>query len=221
MVESLFFNKRGQQLGYLLLSAALLTLSFPKTSWSFLAWVAFIPLFKAWESQPARKRLSLGYTMGFIYSLGVFYWVTHSMHYYGHLSVPISISMLVLMALYLALFPAVFGLLWGLFPVAGLFSLIWAPALWVGLEYLRSVLLTGFPWALVGYSQYKLLPLIQIAEYTGVFGISFLIIAINQVYLPTFLKVRCQPPLVRKMGRSGPGRDPSVGGVRLWDLYPA
>ena len=136
-MESLFFNKRGQQLGYLLLSAALLTLSFPKTSWSFLAWIAFIPLFKALESQPARKRLALGYTMGFIYSLGVFYWVTHSMRYYGHLSVPISISMLVLLALYLALFPAVFGLLWGLFPAGGLFSLIWAPALWVGLEYLR------------------------------------------------------------------------------------
>ena len=99
MVESLFFNKRGQQLGYLLLSAALLTLSFPKTSWSFLAWIAFIPLFKALESQPARKRLALGYTMGFIYSLGVFYWVTHSMRYYGHLSAPISISMLVLLAL--------------------------------------------------------------------------------------------------------------------------
>ena len=38
----------------------------------------------------------------------------------------------------------------------------------------RSILLSGFPWALVGYSQYKLLPLIQVAEYTGVYGISFL-----------------------------------------------
>jgi apolipoprotein N-acyltransferase len=193
-VESLFFNKRGQQFGYLFLSAALLTLSFPKTSWWFLAWVAFIPLFKALESQPARKRLALGYTMGFVYSLGVFYWVTHSMRYYGHLSVPISISMLVLMALYLALFPAVFGLLWGLFPVGGLFSLIWAPALWVGLEYLRSVLLTGFPWALVGYSQYRLLPLIQISEYTGIFGLSFLIILINQAIYQLFLKSDANRP---------------------------
>ena len=188
MVESLLINKRGQQLGYLLLSAALLTLSFPKTSWSFLAWVAFIPLFKAFENQPARKRLALGYTMGFFYSLGVFYWVTHSMRYYGHLSVPISISMLVMLALYLALFPAVFGYLWGLFPAGGLFSLIWAPALWVGLEYLRGVLLSGFPWALVGYSQYTYLPLIQVAEFTGVYGISFLILLVNQALYQLFLK---------------------------------
>jgi len=202
MAESLFSIKRGQQFGYLLLSAALLTLSFPKTSWSFLAWVAFIPLFKVIEDQSARKRLALGYTMGFIYSLGVFYWVTHSMRYYGHLSVPISISMLVLLALYLALFPAVFGLLWGLFPGGGLFSLIWAPALWVGLEYLRAGLLSGFPWALVGYSQYTYLPLIQVAEYTGVYGLSFLILMVNQALYQIFLKSGDYRPWSAKWGEA-------------------
>ncbi len=201
-VESLFSNKRGQQLGYLLLSAALLTLSFPKTSWSFLAWIAFIPLFKSLEGQPARKRLAFGYTMGFIYSLGVFYWVTYSMRYYGHLSTPISISMLVLLALYLALFPAVFGFLWGLFPAGGLFSLIWAPALWVGLEYLRAVLLSGFPWALIGYSQYNVLPLIQIVEFTGVYGLSFLIIMINQALYQIFLKSGDYRPWSAKWGEA-------------------
>jgi len=201
-VDALFSIKRGQQFGYLLFSAALLTLSFPKTSWSFLAWVAFIPLFKALEGQPGRKRLALGYTMGFFYSLGVFYWVTHSMRYYGHLSLPISISMLVLLALYLALFPAVFGLLWGLFPAGGFFSLIWAPALWVGLEYLRACLLTGFPWALVGYSQYRLLPLIQVAEYTGVYGLSFLILLINQALYQLFVKSGDHRPWSLKWGEA-------------------
>ncbi|RPH83655.1 MAG: apolipoprotein N-acyltransferase, partial [Desulfobacteraceae bacterium] len=201
-MDALFSIKRGQQFGYLLFSAALLTLSFPKTSWSFLAWVAFIPLFKALEGQPGRKRLALGYTMGFFYSLGVFYWVTHSMRYYGHLSLPISISMLVLLALYLALFPAVFGLLWGLFPAGGFFSLIWAPALWVGLEYLRAFLLTGFPWALVGYSQYRLLPLIQVAEYTGVYGLSFLILLINQALYQLFVKSGDHRPWSLKWGEA-------------------
>ncbi|HSO71103.1 MAG TPA: apolipoprotein N-acyltransferase, partial [Thermodesulfobacteriota bacterium] len=202
MAELLFFNKRGRQFAYLLLSAALLTLSFPKTSWSFLAWIAFIPLFKVIENQSARKRLALGYTMGFIYSLGVFYWVTHSMRYYGHLSVPVSISMLVLLALYLALFPAVFGLLWGLFPTRGLFSLIWAPAIWVALEYLRAVLLSGFPWALVGYSQYAVLPLIQVAEYTGVYGLSFLVLIVNQALYQLFLKSGDHRPWSAKWGEA-------------------
>ena len=187
-MESNFSYRKGRQIGALLLSAAFLILSFPQPSWSFLAWFAFIPLFHVLENQTARKRLALGYTFGFVVSLGLFYWVTHSMRFYGHLSTPISLSMLVLMALYLALYPAVFGWGWGLFPARGVLSLFWAPALWVGLEYLRSILLTGFPWALLGYSQYSLTSVIQIAEYTGVYGLSFLIIFINQVLYQLFLK---------------------------------
>jgi len=47
------------------------------------------------------------------------------------------------------------------------------------LEYSRSVFLTGFPWIPLGYSQYRNLPVIQIADVTGVWGVSFLVIAVN------------------------------------------
>jgi apolipoprotein N-acyltransferase len=46
----------------------------------------------------------------------------------------------------------------------------------VALEILRGRLLTGFPWNFLGASQFKLLPLIQIASITGVYGVSFLIV---------------------------------------------
>jgi len=58
-------------------------------------------------------------------------------------------------------------------------ALFIVPVLWVTLEFIRSYALTGFPWALLGYSQYKFLPLIQIADITGVYGVSFLISALN------------------------------------------
>ena len=58
------------------------------------------------------------------------------------------------------------------------FSLL-AAALWVSLEYLRSYLLTGFPWLLLGMSQWQNTSLIQICEFTGVYGISFMIIYAN------------------------------------------
>jgi apolipoprotein N-acyltransferase len=51
----------------------------------------------------------------------------------------------------------------------------------VGLEYVRAFALTGFPWASLGYSQYRLLHLIQVADLTGVYGIGFLIVFANVV----------------------------------------
>jgi len=58
-------------------------------------------------------------------------------------------------------------------------TIILTPFLWVGLEYLRSILLTGFPWADLGHSQYLNLPFIQIADITGVYGLSFIILWVN------------------------------------------
>ncbi|HZV81002.1 MAG TPA: apolipoprotein N-acyltransferase, partial [Geobacteraceae bacterium] len=45
----------------------------------------------------------------------------------------------------------------------------------------RAYFLTGFPWATLGYTQYRTLPLIQIADITGVYGVSFLLVLANVV----------------------------------------
>ena len=47
---------------------------------------------------------------------------------------------------------------------------------WVGLEIVVGRLWSGFPWNLLGVSQYELTPLIQISAFTGVYGVSFLVI---------------------------------------------
>lgn len=59
--------------------------------------------------------------------------------------------------------------------------LLGIPALWVGFEYLRSVLFTGFPWNPVGVSQAMFRPLIQWAEWGGVYIVSFLVVLVNTV----------------------------------------
>ena len=48
-------------------------------------------------------------------------------------------------------------------------------AAWVALEMVRARLFGGFPWDLLGVSQYQMVPLIQIASVTGVYGVSFLV----------------------------------------------
>ena len=49
-------------------------------------------------------------------------------------------------------------------------------AIWVALEMILTRLLGGFPWNLLGASQYQIVPLIQIASVTGVYGMSFLLV---------------------------------------------
>ncbi|HTG44457.1 MAG TPA: apolipoprotein N-acyltransferase, partial [Verrucomicrobiae bacterium] len=48
--------------------------------------------------------------------------------------------------------------------------------LWVALEMFMGRFLSGFPWDFLGVSQYRMIPIIQVAEYTGVYGVSFLLI---------------------------------------------
>jgi apolipoprotein N-acyltransferase len=72
---------------------------------------------------------------------------------------------------------------WAVSRVTARWSISWAlvlaPVFWVAAEWLRGHLFGGFPWGTLGYSQYRELRVIQIAELTGVHGVSFLLVAVN------------------------------------------
>jgi apolipoprotein N-acyltransferase len=85
------------------------------------------------------------------------------------------------LVLYLSLFPAFFGLFFAASSGSSVAArVVVAPSLWVALEYLRGYLFTGFPWAVLGYTQAPYLPVIQIADNTGVWGVSFLVVAVTR-----------------------------------------
>ena len=84
-----------------------------------------------------------------------------------------------LLACYLALYPAAFGWLVSKTLKNFRLSLLLMPFLWVALEFFRTYIFSGFPWELLGYSQFENLHLIQIADILGVYGVSFAIICIN------------------------------------------
>ena len=50
-----------------------------------------------------------------------------------------------------------------------------APILWVGTEWLRGTLFTGFPWVLLGYSQSDTVAPLQVASLVGIYGLSGLV----------------------------------------------
>jgi apolipoprotein N-acyltransferase len=163
-----------------LLSGALLVLSFPNFNLEFLAWFALVPLFYSLEEKNLLSSFFLGYLAGFISFLGILYWIVVAVHTYGNIALLPSILILLLLILYLSLFFGTFTLLVHLVRQRfGSRMLIVAPFLWVALEYLRSFLMTGFPWAYLGHSQYLNLPLIQVADITGVYGLSFIVLWVN------------------------------------------
>ncbi|MBI3990264.1 MAG: apolipoprotein N-acyltransferase [candidate division NC10 bacterium] len=161
-------------------SGILLVLAFPKWDLGFLAFVALVPLLLALQSASPWRAFFLGLAAGSVFYLGSLSWVTYTMTVYGGLSPLFSLLILLSLAFYLALYFASFGFL-----VAkvkdrpSLFQVLFFSTAWVALEYVRTYALTGFPWNLLGYSQYKSLSLIQIASFTGVYGISFLVAAVN------------------------------------------
>ncbi|MBF0456811.1 MAG: apolipoprotein N-acyltransferase [Nitrospirae bacterium] len=162
-------------------SGFLLYLSFPMPDISFLAWVALVPLLYAvLHSNGWAYSFKAGLVTGVVYFFSTQYWIAHSINNYGHMPLIASLSVVLILAAYQGLYIGVFGLMVRLFTRRTKIPVyLTGPSLWVGLEYFRGVLFTGFPWSFLGYTQYKMLPLIQIADITGVYGVSFLLVCFN------------------------------------------
>jgi apolipoprotein N-acyltransferase len=161
-------------------SGILLVLSFPSFDYYLLAWVAFVPLMVSLWTKGTRQAFSGGYIFGLTYFFGTLYWIYHSINHFGGVPFLASLCIVILLCLYLGLYPAVFAFLFvQMLRKTKLPALLIAPVLWVMLEFARSYALTGFPWSSIGYSQYKFLQIIQIADITGVYGISFLVLMVN------------------------------------------
>jgi apolipoprotein N-acyltransferase len=163
-------------------SGVLIALSFPNTGYSFLAWLALIPLLIALEGASPATAFRVGFTCGFSAYAIILYWINIVITRYGHLPWGVSIPLYLLLSAWLALFYALATLVARFGEQEGYKSAFTLPVAWVTGDFLRSFLLTGFPWAMLGHSQYRTLPLIQIADITGVYGITLLIVLANVVF---------------------------------------
>ena len=66
-------------------------------------------------------------------------------------------------------------------------------ATWVALELVQTRLFGGFPWNLLGASQHRMVPLIQIASVTGIYGVSFLVVWGSVSFLCAGALIACRP----------------------------
>lgn len=173
------------------LTGVLLVVCQPPVSQSYLAYIALVPLFFALAAGKDRLNFLTGFTAGIVSYTGLIYWVVVAMNTFGGISMPFAALTLCLFVLYLSLFTGCFTWLISLLENRLHIPLILsAPPAWVLLEYLRGVLLSGFPWSFLAHSQYNVLPLIQVASVTGTYFLSFLIVGVNCLVYHTLSRKR-------------------------------
>lgn len=173
------------------LSAGLLELPFPLAGplppWrSVFAWFGMVPLLWALlshepASRPLRRGFLLAYVCGVLWYLGNCYWIRDVMMQYGDMPALAPTLLLLAFSLVLGLYFGLFGLTVALVRKAtgreG-WALVAAPVFWTGLE-LAASRITSVPWDQLGYSQVDNALVNQLAPWTGVYGISFLLVVVN------------------------------------------
>ncbi|MGO9453292.1 MAG: apolipoprotein N-acyltransferase [Candidatus Binataceae bacterium] len=175
-------------------SGLALALAFPKIDLSLFAWVAFVPLFYSIDGESLWRVLGWAWLAGFSFFVGSMYWIVIPLHDFADMRMSIAILPMLLLAGILAIYSAI--AIW-----AGEFfarrlripMVVTMPITWTAVEWVRTYFPIGFPWNLLGYAAYTHLTLIQFAEFTGVYGISALIIFFNAVvYVVLFQRGRPQ-----------------------------
>jgi apolipoprotein N-acyltransferase len=182
--------------GLSLAGAFLLWAAFPPWGWSLLAWVAPVP----WFMLAGDEKLAARRPYGVLWAVGFLHWLlllqgvrlAHWATYFGW------VALAAYLAIYLPLFFAVTRTAVHRLNVP---LIVAAPVAWTGLEFARGYVATGFSLALLGHTQVKWTPLIQISDLLGAYGVSFLVALIAACL------ASCIPHAPR--------------GWRLWPLAPA
>ncbi|MGH8048975.1 MAG: apolipoprotein N-acyltransferase [Chthoniobacterales bacterium] len=182
-------------------SGALLALCLPPYEVDTLAWFALIPLLAALWFGPRGGRwhpvklFGLGYVAGLVFFWMTLFWMTE-----------VTRAGWFVFAFYLALYPGLWALFAGivcrprdpvdrtpaaiqacdwLSSIRNLRLAIRAAAAWAGLEWLRGTAFTGFGWNSYAVALWKSTVMLQIADFAGIAGISFLLVMVNAILLMT------------------------------------
>ena len=156
-------------------SGILLALCFPKFNLWPLAFMALVPLFiEIYRKKTPREAAVMGFVFGLVFFGINLFWINTLIEFGGPF-VPLGWILLVLgESLFIAL---------ACFSIKSLdighWTLVSAPIIWVLIEWLRSLGPFGITAGTIGYSQANFLPIAQLASFSTVYGVSFLIVLVN------------------------------------------
>ncbi|MDO8412598.1 MAG: apolipoprotein N-acyltransferase, partial [Gallionellaceae bacterium] len=148
-------------------------------------------LFWQWQHTSGKWAVA---RLGFAFGLGLFGagvgWIFVAMHDYGDMSFVAALLATTLFVAFYALFPALVAYLQTKLPAPTWVRwVLYMPALWVLLEWLRGLIFTGLPWLALGYSQAAASPLAGYAPLFGVYGVS-LAVAVSAGLLANLYQAR-------------------------------
>ena len=201
---SQYFISQGKFL-FTAIIAGFFALAYPEPGWHVIAWIVPILLLIMFYNRTTFQRLKLGFITGFVFWSITLRWLLLNPYKPGAIAGWLALS------LYLSIYMGLWAGLSFIFSVDSetitahavqrnrtfrvtLVSMhilwpLWVACVWVGLEFIRSKLFSGFPWNSLGVTQYKVLPLIQLASITGVYGISFLMVWFAAGTMVVLLKI--------------------------------
>ena len=175
-----------RQLGLCVIAGVLIFMSFPFTTvpdsnWWPLAWIGLVPFLWAIRGDiRPRRAFWLGALTGLVTNFGGFWWISEVVRDFGHLPGFVAWPVSALNAGYQGLMFAIFAWFYVRFRpkrrVANIFAIA---ALFTFIEFVYPLI---FPWYL-GNGQYRFIPIIQIADITGVMGLTFTMVLFNAALL--------------------------------------
>jgi apolipoprotein N-acyltransferase len=159
----------------IVLSATFLVLIFPPFDMPYFAYIALVPLILIVKRSGPLKAFIYSMVVGFLFNVGIQWWGL-KMESFN----PVNFS---IGGVGVAFFYGLFGLSASYFQRKyPKWNALTFSTTWVLLEYLRSHIgFLSWPWGILGYSQFSVIPVVQISTFTGVYGVSFLIVAVNTV----------------------------------------
>ncbi|MFN7971343.1 MAG: apolipoprotein N-acyltransferase [Acidobacteriota bacterium] len=165
---------------FALATGALLAIAFPAIGLWPVAFVALVPLLSFAMRASARRSFAAGFGAGLLLYVLAVPWIVNVMTHYGGIGGVTAVLVMLLLHAYLACY---YGLFAALLARAArrskALALGIAPPLWMGLEWVRNWLFSGFPWIPLGLSQWKDLPLLQHAEWGAVYAVSGIVVLAN------------------------------------------
>ncbi len=165
------------------LSSILIGLSFQPFNLGFLAWFALAPFIIVLFNSSSSEGMIYGFGVGLLSNLISLYWLSAN----SGTTFLIGTLSLISTSIYLSIFWALFSLIFCFINNNSSKGIYFFPFGWVLFEYFFSIGILGFPWMSLATTQTNYLPLIQIVEFTGIFGISFFIASINIIFFKVLL----------------------------------
>ncbi len=202
-------------------SGLLLAGALPHLDWGWLAWFALVPFLRRFPFRTLPAAFGYGVLLGAVYLGGMSYWV--AVFAAPIIGPALSIAGWIVLTLCEAFFIGVWAMgaqwLWTR-PTPWAWRL-GVPALWAVVEWARQRGALGLRWGDLAYMQHFALPILQVTKLTGIWGLGFLIVAVNVALTETLKARRLTPFAGGTAGAVGLALIYGVWALRAENLRPA